>query len=251
MGAIDEKIRKLMVSAINDYALIQENDRILVAVSGGKDSTILVLLLEEIRKRAAFSFEIKAVTLDQKQPGFAPETYISWLAKRGITLEIIEEDTYSIVKEKVDTAKTYCGLCSRLRRGILYNYAHAHGFNKIALGHHRDDLNETALLNLFYSGSLASMPPKLLSDDRRNIVIRPLAYVAEKLLCEYAESLDIPVIPCNLCGSQEKLKRKKIKSLLADLEQENPRIGASILAALGNIKPSQLLDRQLQNFDSY
>jgi tRNA 2-thiocytidine biosynthesis protein TtcA len=164
---------------------------------------------------------------------------------------MIEEDTYSIVKEKVSSTKTYCGLCSRLRRGILYNYAHKHGFNKIALGHHRDDLNETALLNLFYSGSLATMPPKLISDDKRNVVIRPLSYVSERDLTEYAQQLNIPVVPCNLCGSQEKLKRKKIKAFLTEMEIENPRIGASMLAALGNVKKSQLLDRQLQDFSSF
>jgi tRNA 2-thiocytidine biosynthesis protein TtcA len=249
--SLEEKIRKSMVSAISDYSLIKENDRILVAVSGGKDSTIMVLLLNEIRRRAAFPFELKAVILDQKQPGFSAVEYVAWLKDRGVELEILEEDTYSIVKEKVAAAKTYCGLCSRLRRGILYNYAHANGFNKIALGHHRDDLNETALLNFFYSGSLATMPPKLISDDKRNIVIRPLAYVAEKALLEYAESLNIPVIPCNLCGSQEKLKRKKIKAFLTEMEIENPRIGASMLAALSNVKKTQLLDRQLQDFSSF
>lgn len=251
MVELGEKIRKSIVSAISDFDLLRAGDRVMIAVSGGKDSAILAILLHEIQRRAHFHFELQAVILDQKQPGFVVEEFKDWLQSYGINLAVIEADTYSIVKEKVESNKTYCGLCSRLRRGILYNYAHNHGYNKIALGHHRDDFNETALLNLFYSGSISAMPPKLLSDDGRNIVIRPLAYVPERELIAYARELAIPVIPCNLCGSQEKLKRKKIKAMLSDLELENPRIGSSIFAALGNIKPTQLMDKQLQDFSAF
>lgn len=244
---LEDKIRKIIVNALNDYDLIAADDRIMVAVSGGKDSTILLLLLDAIRKKSQIPFTLQAVILDQKQPGFSVDSYREFLLKKGLELIVIEEDTYSIVKEKVPENKTTCGLCSRLRRGILYNYAHANGYNKIALGHHRDDFNETLLLNLFYSGSIASMPAKLFSDDGRNIVIRPLCYVAEADIAELAKIWQVPVIPCNLCGSQENLKRKEIKGLIANLEKSIPQLPNSLLKAQGNIKTSQLLDRNLHD----
>lgn len=222
----------------------------MVAVSGGKDSSILLMMLHEIQKRSKIPFEIHAVLLDQKQPGFNCERFASWLESLGYQLTVVEEDTYSIVTDKVAEGKAFCGLCSRLRRGILYNYAAEHGFNKIALGHHRDDLIETVLLNMFFNGRISSMPPKLKSDDGRNIVIRPLVYVPEKMLIDYAKELDFPIIPCNLCGSQENLQRAKVKGLLRKLETDNPDIGSSMLKSLQNIRASQLMDRDLWSFDS-
>lgn len=243
-----EKIRKTMVQAIADYNMLAANDRILVAVSGGKDSTVMLLLLEEIRKRSPFPFTYEALLVDQKQPGFNVTAYKDWLASQGFSLTVLEEDTYSVVIEKTEKGKSYCGLCSRLRRGILYTYAHKHGFTKIALGHHRDDLNATILMNMFYSGTLASMPPKLVSNDQRNTVIRPMCYVNERDIQELATSLKIPLIPCNLCGSQDGLKRQRVKKLLRTLEQEDDLVGQKILAAQANIKPSQLLDKNLWQF---
>lgn len=248
MKDLDIKIRQQMVKTMAEYQMIEDGDRVMVAVSGGKDSTIMLLQMEEIRKRAPFNFTFEGVLLDQKQPGFRPKIYQKWLEKRGLRLTIICEDTYSIVKEKVPAGKTTCGLCSRLRRGILYNYAHDHNFNKIALGHHRDDLNETLLLNLFYSGRVASMPPKLFSDDKRNIVIRPMAEIPESWLKTYESQLGIPVIPCNLCGSQDNLRRQEVKTLLRELEKSNPNVSASMITAMKNIRPSQLMDRRLQDF---
>lgn len=245
---LNEKIRKTMVRAINRYSMIEDGNRILLAVSGGKDSTIMALMFRDIAIKSPIPFTYEAVILDQKQPGFNIETYQDWMLKQGIPLTIITEDTYSIVKEKVPAGKTTCGLCSRLRRGILYNYAHEHQFDKIALGHHRDDFNETLLLNIFYTGQLGSMPPKLISDDKRNTVIRPLCDVSEKDLSKYASELKIPVIPCNLCGSQENLKRKKIKHLLKTLETEHPELQSSMIKAQRNIKASQLSDLNYLNF---
>lgn len=250
METYRDKIRRKIVEAASDYELIEPSDRIMVCVSGGKDSTILALMLASIRERAPFEFDFSAVILDQKQPGFQLDAYRTWLEARGIPLTVISEDTYSIVKDKVAPGKSYCGLCSRLRRGIFYNYAHANGYTKIALGHHRDDLNQTVLLNLFYSGRMAGMPPKLFADDGRNTVIRPMAYVPEAWLSAYAKELMIPVIPCNLCGSQANLKRRKIKDLLRSLESDFPQLGASLLTAQQNVRPSQLLDRTLMDFRS-
>ena len=247
---LEAKIRKQMVSAIHDYSQLEAGDKVLVAVSGGKDSAVMLKLLLEIQRRAPFEFALEPVILDQKQPGFQVDQFRDWVAKLGVTLTVLEQDTYGIVKEKVEPGKTYCGLCSRLRRGILYNYAAENGFTKIALGHHRDDLNETAIMNLFFNGTLASMPPKLRSDDGRNCVIRPLCFVAEKDLIEYAPTLKIPIIPCNLCGSQLNLKRAQVKKLLSDWEKKNPHLGSSILKGLANIKTSQMLDHNLQDFAS-
>lgn len=245
-----EKTRKKVSAALNDYHLINDGDHIMVAVSGGKDSAMLLLLLHEIQKRAKLRFTFEAVMLDQKQPGFDHKPFESWLQGLGLTLTLIHEDTYSIVTDKVKAGKSFCGLCSRLRRGILYNYAHQQGFSKIALGHHRDDMTETLLLNLFFNGRISSMPPKLQSDDGRNVVIRPLAYVPEIWLKELSSHFEIPILPCNLCGSQEKLQRKKIKALLQNLTRENQDLPSSMLTAMQNIKPSQLLDQKLWDFQS-
>ncbi len=242
------KVRKQITRGLSEYHMINQGDKIMVAVSGGKDSTVLSLLLKEIQKKAEIDFSFEAVMLDQKQPGFDARAFQAFMADQQIKLTILEEDTYSIVKEKTAEGGTYCSLCSRLRRGILYNYAHKHQFNKIALGHHRDDMIQTFLLNIFYSGKLASMPPKLYSNDHRNIVIRPLTFVAESDIVELARDWQFPIIPCNLCGSQEGLKRERMKQLLDDLEKEIPDIRKSMINALTNIELSHLLDKKLFDF---
>ncbi len=245
------KIRKQIVQALNDFDMIEDGDKIAVAVSGGKDSSILVALLNEIRKRSARKFTIEAMILDQKQPGFDAQAFKNWIESLGVKLHILERDTYSIVKEKTPEGAVYCTLCAKFRRAILYDFSHDHGFTKMALGHHRDDLIETTLLNMFYIGQLGTMPPKLKSDDGRNIVLRPLAYVAEKDLTQLAKDWGFPVIPCNLCGSQDTLKRKKMKKLVQDLEKDIPNIGSSIITALGNVNPSQLLDQELWDYKNF
>lgn len=242
------KIRKQVTRALSEYHMIAPNDKIMVAVSGGKDSTILALLLKEIQKKAQMDFTFEAVMLDQKQPGFDSRAFSAFMADQQIKLTILEEDTYSIVREKTAEGGTYCSLCSRLRRGILYNYAHKNQFTKIALGHHRDDMIQTFLLNIFYSGKMGSMPPKLYSKDHRNIVIRPLTFVAENDIIELANMWQFPIVPCNLCGSQEGLKRARMKTLLDELEKEIPDVRRSMANALGNIELSHLLDKNLFDF---
>lgn len=243
------QIRKQIVKAIADYSLIQEGDKVMVCTSGGKDSSILLALLGEIRRRAPYHYDIEAVILDQKQPGFQVNAFKDWVENKvGVKLHIVERDTYSIVTEKI-TNGVYCSLCSRLRRAILYDYAVDQGFTKMALGHHRDDVNQTLLLNLFYTGKVSSMPPKLKSDDGRNIVVRPLIYVPEDDLNALAKEWAFPIIPCNLCGSQEGMKRQRMKRLLKDLEKEIPNIANSMLTAQTNLRPSQLLDQELWDFE--
>jgi tRNA 2-thiocytidine biosynthesis protein TtcA len=230
---------------VTDFELLAPGDRVMVCLSGGKDSYTLLHLLERLRQRAPISFELIAVHLDQGQPGYDGAPLERYLTERGYTFRIIREDTYKVVKQNVPEGKTYCSLCSRLRRGVLYNVAQELGCTKLALGHHRDDAIETLMLNLMFTGSLRAMPPKLISDDGRNTVIRPLMYAAESSIARFAELLEFPILPCNLCGSQEQLMRKQVKKWLTDLEQHAPRARQSMLAAMMNVRPSQLLDRDL------
>src|SRR6184192_3439319 len=229
--------------AIADFGMIEDGDRILVGVSGGKDSFTLLYLLQQLQRSAPIDFSLIACNLDQGHPGFPREPLEEYLRGTGVDVVMLREDTYSIVKRLVPEGKTACSVCSRLRRGILYGKAQELGCTKIALGHHRDDLIESLLMSMLFSGKLRSMPPRLLSDDGRNVVIRPLCYAAEADIALFAEERKFPIIPCDLCGSQENLQRKRVKRLLAELEREHPGVRASILGAMGNVMPEHLLDR--------
>ncbi len=243
-----KRLRRQAGQAIADFGMIEEGDKIMVCLSGGKDSYTLLDLLLQLQAKAPVRFELVAVNLDQKQPDFPEHVLPDYLGALGVDFTILEQDTYSVVKRVVPEGKTMCSLCSRLRRGALYTHATRHGFTKIALGHHRDDIAATFLMNLFFHAKLATMPPKLLSDDGQHVVIRPLAYCKEADIARYAQLRGFPIIPCNLCGSQENLQRKQVGRLLAEWERTAPGRVDQIVRALGDVRPSQLADRSLFDF---
>jgi tRNA 2-thiocytidine biosynthesis protein TtcA len=243
-----KRLRRQVGQAIMDYHMIRDGDRVMVALSGGKDSYTMLAVLLQLQARAPVQFELVAVNLDQKQPGFPEQVLPQYLQSLGVAYHIIEQDTYSVVKRVIPEGKTMCSLCSRLRRGALYSYAAEQGFTKIALGHHKDDIVATFFLNLFHGGKLAAMPPKLQSDDGRNVVIRPLAYCRERDIAEYARIKGFPIIPCTLCGSQEQLQRKQLRRMMEDWEREHPARIEQAFAALTNVAPSQLADSRLFDF---
>jgi tRNA 2-thiocytidine biosynthesis protein TtcA len=245
---LQKRLRRNAGTAIADYGMIADGDRVMVCLSGGKDSYAMLDILQGLQNNAPVSFELVAVNMDQKQPGFPEDVLPRYLDALNIEYYIVEKDTYSVVREKIPEGKTTCGLCSRLRRGTLYAFAEQIGATKIALGHHRDDIVETLFLNMFYGGRLASMPPKLLSDDGRNIVIRPMAYCREADIARYARLKEFPIIPCNLCGSQENLQRQQIKQMLSDWEKSSPGRINNIFRSIQNVAPSQLADSRLFDF---
>jgi tRNA 2-thiocytidine biosynthesis protein TtcA len=247
---LDKKLCRLVGQAIGDFGMIADGDKVMVCLSGGKDSYTLLDILLKLRERAPISFDLVAVNLDQKQPNFPSDTLPNYLRQLNIPFHIEEQDTYSIVKRVIPEGKTTCGLCSRLRRGILYRVADELGATKIALGHHREDILETLLLNMFYGGKLKAMPPKLRSDDGRHLVIRPLAYVPEKLIERYAQSMEFPIIPCDLCGSQPNLQRSAMKKLLRDWERDFPGRIENLFRSLHHIVPSHLLDQDAFDFQN-
>ena len=246
------KLRNKLISAtgkaIADFNMIEDKDIVMVCLSGGKDSYTLLSLLSALKKRAPIDFSIIAMNLDQKQPGFPEHLLPDYLNSHGVDYKIITEDTYSIVKEKIPEGKTTCSLCSRLRRGIIYRVAREIGANKIALGHHKNDIVETFFMNMFFGSKLKSMPPKLLSDDQTNVVVRPLAYIEEKDIISFSKTMNYPIIPCNLCGSQENLQRNKVKSMLNSWEKEQPGRINNIFQSLTNVEPSHLADTNLYDF---
>jgi tRNA 2-thiocytidine biosynthesis protein TtcA len=246
---VETRLRHLVGKAVGDYRMIESGDRIMVCVSGGKDSYTMLDTLLALGRRAPVPFEVIAVNLDQKQPGFPEHVLPDYLSSLGIAYDILEQDTYSVVTRAVPEGKTYCGLCSRLRRGVLYRYAAENGITKIALGHHRDDIVETFFLNLFHAGKVKAMPPKLLSDDGRHVVIRPIAYCAEADIAAFAKMRGFPIIPCDLCGSQDNLERVKIKNMLRAWEQATPGRVEQIFRGLQRVRPSHLADRELFDFE--
>jgi tRNA 2-thiocytidine biosynthesis protein TtcA len=243
-----KRLQRQAGQAISEFNMIGSGDRVMVCLSGGKDSFTMLDILLELRKRAPVQFDLVAVNLDQKQPGFPRQVLPAYLAALGVPFHVIEQDTYSVVKRVVPEGKTTCGLCSRLRRGALYNFASQHGFTRIALGHHRDDIIETLFLNLFNGGRIKAMPPKLLSDDGKHVVIRPLAFCSEEDINRYAQARQFPIIPCNLCGSQPNLQRQAIKEMLAAWKRKYPGRIENIFRAIGNVSPSQLADHALFDF---
>ena len=243
-----KKLKGSTGEAIIKYNMIEEGDRVMVCLSGGKDSYAMLDILLALQKKAPIHFDLIAVNLDQKQPGFPEDVLPAYLEKLGIEYYIIEQDTYSIVKEKVPEGKTTCGLCSRLRRGILYSFANKNAISKIALGHHQNDIVETFFLNMFFNGQLKTMPPKLRSDDKKNVVIRPLAFCHEDDIRRYAEFRQYPIIPCTLCGSQENMQRKKVKKMLEEWERETPGRTELIMRSLANVVPSHLADNKWYDF---
>jgi tRNA 2-thiocytidine biosynthesis protein TtcA len=249
-GRVAARLQRLTGQAIGDFNMIEDGDRVMVCLSGGKDSYTLLDMLLALQAKAPVRFELVAVNLDQKQPGFPEHVLPDYLRQRGVPFHIIEQDTYSTVTRVIPAGKTMCGLCSRLRRGALYAWAAANGIDKIALGHHRDDILATFFLNLFHQASLKAMPPKLRSDDGRHVVIRPLAYCREDDIAEYAEQRGFPIIPCSLCGSQENLQRRQVRRMLDEWEAQHPGRSETIFRALGNVAPSQLADRSLFDFAS-
>jgi tRNA 2-thiocytidine biosynthesis protein TtcA len=245
---LEKKLCRLVGQAIGEFGMIEDGDKVMVCVSGGKDSYAMLDILMKLRERAPINFEIVAVNLDQKQPNFPAEILPNYLKGLGVQYHIEEQDTYSIVKRVIPEGKTTCGLCSRLRRGILYRVADELGATKIALGHHRDDILETLMLNMFYAGKLKGMPPKLRSDDGKHIVIRPLAYVPEKLLERYATDMNFPIIPCDLCGSQPNLQRQVMKEMLRDWEKKHPGRVENLFRSMHHIVPSHLMDGEAFDF---
>ncbi len=248
LAELEKKLLHYTGKAIADFNMIQHGDRVMVCLSGGKDSFTMLRILRLLQQRAKITFDIFAFTLDQAQPGWDDTALKAWLTQNQIPFEVLTRDTFSIVKEKIPEGQTYCALCSRLRRGIIYRYAEEHGYNKIALGHHRDDLIRTLLMSILYNGEIRSMPPKLLSDNKKNVIIRPLAYCQENDIAAFASLMGFPIIPCTLCGSQENLMRKKVKRLIDELAIENPKVPSNMLHALTSIKPSQLMDKNFWNF---
>ncbi|MCP3675070.1 MAG: tRNA 2-thiocytidine(32) synthetase TtcA [Gammaproteobacteria bacterium] len=245
---LQKRLRRNVGRAIEDYRMIVDGDKVMVCLSGGKDSYTMLDILMNLQRHAPVNFELIAVNLDQKQPGFPEHVLPEYLKSVDIPFHIIEEDTYSVVKEIIPEGKTTCGLCSRLRRGVLYNFAEQHRVTKIALGHHREDIIETLFLNMFFGGKLKAMPPKLKSDDGRNIVIRPLAYCSEADIIKFADTRQYPIIPCNLCGSQENMQRKAIKQMLLDWQKRFPGRIENIFGSIKNVAPSHLADRKLYDF---